>query len=533
MFHEILSYSRMALAFRNHLRTPLHANPEQTVRRLLENREENFLALARGVLSKAGHPYAQLFQTAGCAYADLEASVRSNGVETALAALLREGVYVTHDEFRGRAEIVRGGRHIRARPSDWLNQRGKGRIIQSSSGSSGAPVKTGIGSEYLAHQEACTLLLIRELDLARRAAVNVGPILPGFGILAGILASRLGIPFERWYAPGAGARGNLHYRTVTRALTAYLRRSGANIPYATYLGANDYSPVAEYLARRHGEGVPTVVGGFVSSVTRIAAEAVERGLDLTGCRAILVGEALTDAKRAVIEAAGIEPYPTYGASDAGSIGSPCAEMNKGNCVHVNRQSVALTTRPAAEGGGPDSLCVTSLLPFAPRVLINVEIGDTGIVEKCRCRCSFSALGLDLQVRNIAAVSKVTAQGITISASDLVELLEETMCTRFGGRPGDYQLVEREGAAQTEAELRVRPGVTAAPPHKILEFFLSETRRLYGGSLSVLSWTHSGGIRVELAPPELAGTAKFRAVRLLGPGIAKVGNARAERAPSGS
>lgn len=510
MLREIVRYSGMTLAFRSHLRSPLDTQPERTVRECLENREANFLAQAQAVLSEPVHPYSQLFQAAGCAYADLESAVHRDGIEATLARLLREGVYISHDEFRGRTEIVRGGRHIHSSPRDWANRRGKGHVMQTSSGSSGRPVRTAMGLDYLAHLEAWHVLAVRELDLGGRAGVNAGPILPGFGIIAAVLASRLDMPFERWYAPCGGSR-NLHYRAATAAMIACLRLSGGSIPRVTPLDPGDYAPVAEYLARRRSEGARTGIAGFVSAVTRVAATAADRGLNLRGCRAWLLGEALTDAKRAVMESAGIEPFPTYSTTDFGSIGFPCGEMNTGNCVHVRSDCVALAAGPE------DALHVTSLQPFYPRLLINVGIGDTGIIEPARCRCSLSRLGLNVQVRNMAAASMVKAQGVTLAARDLVKLLEERMPAKFGGRPGDYQLVEREGASQTEAELRIRPGASAASPREMLDFFLDETRRLYGGSLAALSWTHSDGIRVVLAGPLLAGTTKFRAVRLLGPG----------------
>ena len=66
-------------------------------------------------------------------------------------------------------------------------------------------------------------------------------------------------------------------------------------------------------------------------------------------------------------------------------------------------------------------------------------------------------------------------------------------------------------------LRIRPGVASAPPEAILKAFLAETGRLYGGSLSVMAWSHSNGIHAEFGEPVLAGTGKFRAIRLLGSG----------------
>ena len=163
----------------------------------------------------------------------------------------------------------------------------------------------------------------------------------------------------------------------------------------------------------------------------------------------------------------------------------------------------------------NSLYATSLLPLAPRIFINAEIGDTGVIEKATCDCSFSKLGFDLQVRDVAAISMVTAQGVTIEITELVPLLEEKLPARFGGYSGDYQLCEAEAGSQTEIVLRIRPGVSTAPPNDILKHFLDEVKRVYGGSLSVASWLHSEGIRAEVVPPVLAATGKFRAVRLLG------------------
>jgi phenylacetate-coenzyme A ligase PaaK-like adenylate-forming protein len=303
---------------------------------------------------------------------------------------------------------------------------------------------------------------------------------------------------------------------------AQMRLFGAKVPYPTYLDPDDFSPVARYLVERHAQGTKTAIVGFVSSIARVAAAAVDLCLDLNGCLALVVGEALTDAKRRVIESAGIDVYPTYGTSDFGNIGYPCRKMKTGNCVHVFQHAAGLISRQQTStytDHTADVLYATSLLPFAPRLFINVELGDSGTIEPTSCDCGFSRLGLNVQVRDMAAISKVTAQGMTVGADELVQVLEEALPAKFGGRPGDYQIVETEAASQTEVILRIRPGVTSAPPEQVLQVFLDEARRLYGGSLSVLSWVHSNGIRAEFAAPILAGTGKFRAIRLLGSGVA--------------
>jgi hypothetical protein len=531
MLSEVFKYGKMLGAVYKHLRSPVESDPESVVRKCMEQREENFLAHVATVTQKPEHPYAQMFKLAGCSYADLEASVRRDGVESTLEKLLREGVYLTHDEFRGKREIVRSGRHIPALLSVWNNPASKGGYVQSSSGTSGRSVTTRGSIANIRLGESLQLLFLRELKVSNGGRVIVAPVLPGGGLLTAIFVGRLAGGLDRWYATGGVTWRNLHYRFVTRLLLAEMRFLGLRVPYPTYLKQNDFLAAAEYIKERVDAGDFVGLSGFVSAVARVAAAAVSNALDLTGCSAITGGEALTDAKRKVIESAGITAYSSYGSTDFGGFGMPCSQMNKGNCVHISKHAIALVSRPqesAWTNEAVHSLYATSILPQSPRIFINAEIGDTGVIEPATCDCSFSKLGFDLQVRDMAAIGMVTAQGITIEVSELVPLLEEVLPARFGGHPGDYQLHEREAGAQTEIVLRIRPGVSTVAPGEILKHFLAEVKRVYGGSLSVVSWLHSAGIRPELAPPLLAATGKFRAVRLLGTSASR----SEERKPAG-
>jgi hypothetical protein len=197
-------------------------------------------------------------------------------------------------------------------------------------------------------------------------------------------------------------------------------------------------------------------------------------------------------------------------------------MRTGNCVHITQAGLALVSRPQASWSDEDvdALHITSLLPFAPHMLINVDTGDTGTIEPCTCDCEFSRLGYNLQVRDIAATTKLRGQGHTLSAPELIQLLEEGLAQQFGGRSGDYQLLEVEGKAQTEMVLRIHPQAGVKSPEEVLAYFLDKCRRSYGGALAILHWAETNGVRVEVAPPILAASGKFRAIRLLGSGILK-------------
>lgn len=521
----------MALAVYQHLKSPVNPDPEGAIRQYLERRNDNFLAHARTVMGTHEHPYSQMFKLAGCSHADLESAVGRDGLEATLENLLREGVYLSHDEFRGKKEIVRSGRHIPASTSMWNNPASKGGYVHSSSGTSGRAVTTSQSIANIAHAEDATMLLLRELDTKGASLVSVAPILPGYGLYAAVLADRLASGFDRWYAVGGATRANLHYRAATRFLVAQMRLFGSKAPYPIYLKQNDFLPVANYLRSRLDEGREASISGFVSVIARVAAAAVSSGLDLTGCLALTAGEALTEAKRQVIQSSGMTVYASYGATDFGNFGLPCMHMNKGNCVHIFKEGIALVSRKedtAWTDTAVNSLYATSILPYSSRIFINAEVGDTGVIEKATCDCSFTRLGFDLQVRDMAAISKITAQGVTIEVSELVPLLEEALPARFGGHPGDYQLSETEAASQTEMVLRIRPGVSTAAPEEILRHFLGDVKRVYGGSMSVLSWLHSEGIRAEMAPPVLASTGKFRAIRLLGTTAARAQEAQAQR-----
>ena len=518
---DVVKYVAMGEVMSRLYRVPSDPNYRAIIEKYIHDRESNFLAIVKRVLANPRHPYSQLFEIAGCTLTDLEAGVKRNGLEATLKALLREGVYLTLDEFRCNTEIVRGGRHIPATMKDWDTAAGRGAGEVYSSGSSGGKsLRTQFGLEYAKFGQAGGQLLIDEFGGAEGLGIIVLPILPtSMGIGSCMGAARMGYRVERWFALGSSGR-NLHYKAITAALVSRLRLAGAKIPLPTYLEQGDFSPVAEFIARRKREGVRSNVMGMVSSITRIAAAAIDLGADISGTIALVTGESLTDAKREVIEATGIEVFPSYATSEFGGIGMPCRQMNTGNRVHVSVDKIALISRPIEDAWCDEpveSLHITNVLSFAPRTLINVEIGDTGVIEPATCDCKYSRLGYNLQVRDMAAISKIRGQGYTLRAPEIVTLLEEGLAQRFGGRPGDYQLAEVEGKAQTDMVLRIHPRAGVESPEQVLQYFLAECRRTYGGSMTVLQWTESNGVRVEVVEPVLASSGKFRAIRLLGTG----------------
>jgi hypothetical protein len=193
---------------------------------------------------------------------------------------------------------------------------------------------------------------------------------------------------------------------------------------------------------------------------------------------------------------------------------------RGNCVHVFEDNVAVIAveREAPLSGAPvQSLHFTTLLPLNPRLLINVEMDDHGVVGPASCDCVLSRLGYRTQVDGIFSFSKLTGYGATLVGSDILRVLERGLPQRFGGSPADYQLVEAESEGLGKLVLRVSPRTGAKDAAAVREFFLKEVRALFGGSLTVREWRHGDALAVVLEEPEITRAGKVLSLHLLGEG----------------
>jgi hypothetical protein len=520
MIGEVVYYSRMMLGIREILRQPSAADPLGALRFQMAYREEHFLDMARRVVfSNPQHPYHEMFRIAGCAWEDLAAEVDQHGLEASLERLAAAGVYLTHDEFKGKEPVIRDGREIPCGPQTFLNPLVRGRMITSSSGSRSAGTMTPKSTRLQVYRDAYHRLQSREFDLAGRTLVQMRPILPSsLGIGNNLRRVRFGEKPAKWFAQSGHWRDAGHYRAVTHFIVRSAQLMGAPVPLPDYLPEDDFSPVAQWIAQRKQEGLPCVMRSYVSPAVRVASAAQDAALDIAGTIFLVDGEALTDAKRSVIQAAGCEAYPKYGITEVGSIGSACRCMRTGNSVHVHRDAVAVIgrrRRAPLSDVEVNSLMFTNLLPFAARFLINAEMDDAGILEPATCDCEYSRAGMHLQIRDIYSYGKLTGQGITLMGSDIVRILESVLPQRFGGGPADYQLVEYDGARQAQLELRISPRAGAGPPAAVRDFLLREIRACYGGALAARVWTHSGGLEAVIAEPFATRSGKVLSLHLLG------------------
>ena len=522
MLRELGYYTRMAWGLAQVVRAPLPSNPREFIRTRLLQRENVFLEMARRtIFCDERHPYRRMFQLAGCEFGDLTSQCSRDGLEPTLLALRREGVYLSHDEWKGKVPIVRGGHEIPASTASFRNPWADGWLESSSSGSSGRPVLTARSTAALLQTSVYQMLRGQEFNPDGSACwIDVKPILPApMGLSSVLRGKQCGTPIEKWFSAGSDFLDHGHYRTLTRAMVTLGNAFGAGAPYPSYLPYNDFSPVVEYVARRRAEGRACFVHGFASPLVRIAAAALDRGDCISGTNFLCGGESLTPAKRRVFERAGTRAFSSYTISEIGNIGSGCRQM-PGSCVHVYADSIALIgfPRPSSDGGDApvNSLHFTTLAPHAPNLFINVEMDDHGVLETAACDCVYSRLGFTRTISRISSFGKATPQGTTFHATDLTDVIEELLPARLGGGPGDYQLVECEAATgQTQLRLYASPRSGLTDAARVREVFLEIMRPRWGGAVSTREWIHSAGVEAVIAEPVAAGDGKVHPVRLLG------------------
>jgi hypothetical protein len=130
---------RFILGLRRSFRPPIdNAFAQSSVRERFARRDQDFLALARRLIYASDtSPYRLLLRQAGCEYGDLEGLVRRDGLEGALTALFRNGVFLTVDEFKGRRPVVRGSFRKAITPRDLTHPSAVLYFVGHSSGSRG------------------------------------------------------------------------------------------------------------------------------------------------------------------------------------------------------------------------------------------------------------------------------------------------------------------------------------------------------------------------------------------------------------
>lgn len=514
---DLKMYAQFSTALRGYLKTNLTLPQARAlVQQRLADRQENFLRLTqRAIFENPSNPYYLLLTHAGFTLERLRALVIQTGLDTALHTLRDAGVYITFDEWKGRAPLQRFGMERPLAPRDFDNPFQAKHFYVESGGSTGKSVRMAHDLARNAAFAPHTMLSCAAQNVLDAPLAIWRGILPdGSGLNNILYPAYYGRMPERWFSqfkPFDARESKFTLATYYFVLLA--RLYGARVPFPEYVPPENAHIVAHWAVgalKRRGSALITTT---VSRALRVALAAQSEGLDLTGLTLVGGSEPTTPEKVAGITKTGARYFPQYASSEAGRIANGCVNPLDCTDVHLATDCFALIPHTHAVenfGLNVSAFHLTTLLPAAPKIMLNVEMDDYGIMEERDCGCLWAELGFRTHLRGIRSYRKLTGEGVTLVGTDLLQLLERELPARFGGSPLDYQLQEvQDENGFTRLYLVVSPRVTLTDERAVIDLFLQTLRRANAaGDATRAVWAQSNTIQIKRAEPSLSKHGKF-------------------------
>ena len=511
------TFARLPLALRRFSRHSLTLDEsKRIIRERMEHREERFLQIVeRSIYGYPPSPYLALLKMAACELGDVQNMVKSEGVEGTLRALREAGVYVGFEEFKGRKPIVRNGREIRVTPWDFDNPFARRHLAFQTGGSTGAAATVFVDTDQIAARTPHLLPTLAAHNLLDAPTALWKGILPDSTIRSVLRRAHVGQLPQRWFSP-IGWRDSKHwfkYGAATCYIIFWMRLNGMRVPRPQVVKVGQAVAVARWLAETLKAHRRCLLHTNVSRAVRVCLAAEKVGLDLTGAAIKGGGEPPTPAKVRQMERNGVRYIPNYGMTEAGGIASGCAQPLDGSDVHLFRDAYALFAYPhTVEGAGVavPAFNLTTLLPTAPKLMLNVQMDDYGIIEERNCGCELESYGYTTHLRQIRSYGKLTGEGVTLIGTEMVRILEEVLPERFGGSPLDYQMIEEEDEQGfTRLYLVINPRVPIMNESKVIEVMLNALSQSSAmADAARMFWQQAQTIQVKRMEPMWTGRGKL-------------------------
>jgi hypothetical protein len=507
VIHDLRLFGRYVSGLRAFLREPMtHEECRRYVEARIDERDESFLSvLERAALRESRSPYRRLFEHAGIEAGDVGKLVRGEGIDATLARLYDAGVYVTLDEFKGQRPIRRGDLEFPVAAEDFDNPLLAAHYEGRSGGSRGAPRPIRINFDHLAHVSAYHAVYLSAFKLEKRPAGAWHPLPPGLAGMGALLVNgKLGRRVERWFSQTwfEPTRAGLRAALLTGAAFAASRGTETPFPLPKSAPPEEALRVSHWLEAKRREGLAAVLQTTPSSAVRVCAAAAEHGLDIGGTVFEVGGEPYTAGRAELVEAAGCRGVSHYYMSEIGQAGIACAAPVAFDDVHLTLDTLALIERGDRDGAGsPGRIHLSSLRPTSPKVMVNVEIGDGGILEDRACGCFLSELGYSRHLHTIRSWEKLTSEGMGLVAGELGTLVEQVLPGRFGGDATDYQLVEDRGEGSPRILVVVSPRIGDLEETEVVDVVLRSLEASGGAkALAGRVWKAAGTLQVVRREP---------------------------------
>jgi hypothetical protein len=488
----------------------------------LRNRERSFLTLIQiAVYHYSASPYRALLSNAGIDFPDIANLVQRDGLNATLERLHSEGVYLSYEEFKGRSVIRRGSFTHMVEPRDLDNPLLAKHYVARTGASRGAGTRIIIDFDLLTHEAAYYDLFETAFRQRERPLALWHPLPPAVsGIKQALRIAKLGRPIERWFSKNRFSPGfaTLHYFLFSAWAIYGSRLTRNRLPMPEHVPLDRALAVARWLAEKKKERRPAILLTGATSAVRVCRAALEQDLDIAGSFFRVGGEPFSEAKAQMIGKAGCQAVSHYSMAELGNIGEPCARANDVDDLHLLEDKIGILQRPkriGASGVSVGALFYTTLLPSSPKIMLNVESDDYGILEDRRCGCLIEELGLRRHLRQIRSYDKLTSEGMTFFGGELIRLVEKLLPEQFGGYPTDYQLVEEEDAGIPRVQVRVSPQLGGVNEGEILETVLRFLGSHPGAKKMMAAiWRQADTLRVVREEPCVTAAGKILPLHIL-------------------
>jgi hypothetical protein len=461
---------RLAQDLPGFLRTPISVEQAEAIlKHRLETRSERFLEMAQSTIySHPRSPYLKLLRAAGCELSDLQRLVAVDGLEGALARLVGAGVYLTQDELKGQREVIRGSQRFMFADQDFDNPRLRQHFSRTTGGTrSATTLKKNLDGKVDSALQLAVAFDVHGISEVDHVVWRTSP-----GVI--LRLAKVGQPPIAWFYPV----GPLPFRILAAGwcLAIVSRVLGCPLPGPLFLDLQDSGRMVAWLRNRLGRGRRVCLRTRPSSAVRLAATAKRMGVSLNNLWFVLGGEPYTEAQKVLVEASGARVMVRYMFGEAGTVGFGCAIPRAPDDIHVQNDSLALVVRPRSLDGlgiTVNALMFSSLRASNSKVLLNVESGDYGVLERRSCGCRYEALGLQDHVSQIRSFEKMTTEGMTFVKTRLEQVLQEVLPAQFGGSSADYQVLEQEADGIRRLYLLVTPTLGEIDEGHVKRVFLAE------------------------------------------------------------
>ena len=510
-------FAQFPFALRRFLREPPSLQAaERIVRERMARRTDNFLRLVeRSVYGVPRSPYLALLKLAGCELGDLRALVDDKGLEGALRELRAAGVYVGYEEFKGRKPIVRKGLTLPVTPRDFDNPFARHDFSLKTGGSTGLANQVYQDLDHIAALATIDMLVLAEHKLLDAPTVHWTHMLPGSGIRFILRRAYHGGYTQRWFSPigWRGFKAWLKYDLATLYMLFWMRAWGIRVSFPEIVKPAEAVTVARWMRKTLDTHGRCLLYANVSQAVRVCVAAQEAGFDLAGAAIRLSSEPLTPAKAERMRRVGVQIVASYGSIETVAIGLGCARPAHVDEVHLATDAYALIDYPYCVPGigiTVPAFNLTGLLDSAPKVMLNYQSDDYGIVETRACGCGLEAYGYTTHLHEIRSYSKLVGEGVTLIGNEMLRILEEVLPARFGGTPLDYQMMEEEdGQGLTRLVLLVSPRVEIRDQAEVIEIILDALGKSSPMGANVRTvWQRAETLRIERREPVVTARGKL-------------------------